>query len=138
MLASTNGLYLSRPFSSPRGHSLEQRLGCLCRPGCPATFLDCSCGSSQCPDGCFGAAQEWRQQAEAAKGQLSALGSTVRLFLSQQPGGGPTLENVLPDYGKTMSAHADVASKYPVENMVKAAYTPAGSGTGSSGSHDSP
>ena len=45
-----------------------------------------------------------------------------------------------------MSAHADVASKYPVETMVKAACTPdfsipkppAGSGTGNSGSQDSP
>ena len=48
----------------------------------------------------FGAAQEWRQQAEASKGQLSAVGSTVQLLLSQQAGGGPTLENVLPTMGR--------------------------------------
>ena len=29
-------LLWSRQFSSPRGHSLEQRLGCLCHPGCQA------------------------------------------------------------------------------------------------------
>ena len=88
----------------------------------------------------FGAAQEWRQQTEAAKGHLSAVGSTVRLLPSQQVGGGPTLDNVLPDYWKTMTTHDNVASRYPTETMVKAACTPdftipkppAGSGTGSS------
>ena len=88
------------------------------------------------------AAHEWRQQAEAAKGQLSAVGSTVRLSLSQQAAGGPTVENVLPDDGKTTSAHDTMASKYPMETMVKAACTPdfsilkppAGSWKGSSGS----
>ena len=47
----------------------------------------------------FGAAQEWWQEAEVAKGELSAMGSTVRLLLSQQARGGPTLQNVLPQYG---------------------------------------
>ena len=65
----------------------------------------------------FGAVQEWRQQAEAAKGQLSEVGSTVRLLVSQQVGAGPTLENALPNYGKAMSAHDTVASKYPTETM---------------------
>ena len=36
----------------------------------------------------FGGAQERRQQAEAAKGQLSTVGSTMRLLLSQQAEGG--------------------------------------------------
>ena len=95
----------------------------------------------------FGAAQEWWQQAEAAKGQLSAVGSTVRLLLLQHGGGGgSTLENVLPNYGMTMTAHDNVASKYPTETMVKAACTPDftipkppnRSDTGSSGSQHSP
>ena len=46
------------------------------------------------------------------------------MLVSQQAGAGPTMEKVLPDYGKTMSAHADVASKYPVMTIVKAACTP--------------
>ena len=94
----------------------------------------------------FSAAQVWRQQGEAAKGQLSAVGSSVLLLLSHRAYGGPTVESVLSDYGKTMSAHDIVASKYPTETTVKAACNPdfsipkppAGSGTGSSGSQDSP
>ena len=45
----------SRPFLPLRGHSLERRSGCLCRPscpGCPANFRDCSSGSTRCQDGC--------------------------------------------------------------------------------------
>ena len=34
---------------------------------------------------------------------------------------GPTLENVLPDFGDTMSTHDTVASKFPTETMVKVA-----------------
>ena len=89
----------------------------------------------------FGAVQEWRQEVEVAKGQLSALGSTLWLWRSQLAGGGPTLESVLTDYWKAMSAHDTVASKYPTQTMVKAACIPdfwipklpAGSRTGSSG-----
>ena len=71
----------------------------------------------------FGAAQEWRQQAEAAKGQLSAVGSTVRLLLSHQ-GGRPTMESALPHYGRTMDAHDNVASRYHKETTVQAACSP--------------
>ena len=93
----------------------------------------------------FRATPEWRQQHEAAKCLQSAVGSIVRLLRSQQAGGGPTQENVLPDYGGTMLAHDTVASRYPTETMVKAACTPhfsipklpARSGTGSSGSQAS-
>ena len=94
----------------------------------------------------FGVAQEWRQQAEAAKGQLSAVGLTVQLLSSQQSGGGPTVGSVLPDYLKTVSSHYTMASEYSTETMVKAACNPdfsipkppAGSGMGSSGSQASP
>ena len=63
------------------------------------------------------------------------------LLLSQQAGTGPSLANVLPEYGNTMSPHADVASKYSMKTMVRDACTadfsipkpPVGSGTRSTG-----
>ena len=95
----------------------------------------------------FGAAQEWRQEAKASKGHLSAVGLTVRLLMSQHAGGrGPNVEHVLPDYGKTMTVHDNGASKYHTETMVKAACIsdfiirkhPSGSGTGNNGGQFSP
>ena len=62
----------------------------------------------------FGAAQERWHRAQAAKGHLSAVGSTVRSLLSEP----------VADYGKTTSAHDTVASKYPTETVVQAACTP--------------
>ena len=52
---------------------------------------------------------------------MSVLGLTVRLLLSQQGGGGPTVHNVLLNYAATMSIHDIVASKHPMEVMVQAA-----------------
>ena len=63
----------------------------------------------------FGVAEEWLQQAAAARGQLSAVGSTLRLLLSQQSGGGPNLENVVSNHGKRTTATDDMASKYRTE-----------------------
>ena len=71
----------------------------------------------------IGATQDWQQQAEAAKGQLSTVGSTVRPLLSQQ-GGGSTMETILPDYRKILDAHDNVASKFPTETMVQATCNP--------------
>ena len=50
----------------------------------------------------FGGAHEWGLQADVGKGQLSAVGLTLGILWLQQAGRGATLENVLPDYGKTM------------------------------------
>ena len=67
-----------------------------------------------------------QEQAESAKGQLSAVGSVVRLMLSQEGEweGGRTLESVLPDYQRTMDSHTNVATRYTTETIVRAAFTP--------------
>ena len=82
------------------------------------------------------------RQGPAVRGEFDS----ATVAIAAKRAGGPVWKTVLPDYGKTMTTHDDVASRYPTETMVKAACTPdftippppKGSGTGSSGSQASP
>ena len=72
----------------------------------------------------LGAALGWPEQAESAKGQLSAIAAVVRLRLWREGEEARTLRDVLPDYQKTMDSHDNEATRYPMETIVRAALSP--------------